>query len=302
MKITTIGSEYLILPEIRNATGESPVWDSLEKCWKWIDQIGKIYCFDPKSGVAKIWTSPEKIGSMVLSSNGGMVCSCESGIFDVTLGQIPEAVTKRLASISHPQPGMRFNDGRCDRQGRLWVSTMVMDISLGAPAGRWFRYTQETGLEASSHDGFIIPNGSAFSPDGKIFYCSDTHRDKRVLWAFDYDIDSGTLSNKRLFADLKNETGRPDGAAVDTDGCYWVCGLDDGSMMRFTPKGIMDQKFILPMQKPTMCSFGGEDGKTMLVTSLCRGENDLQTDPNAGRLMMFNPGFQGIAEPRLQMN
>lgn len=295
----TIGPDALICPEIRNNVGESPVWDAGSACWAWIDQAGRAFRLDASSGAVRSWRLPERIGSMVLCPDGHMVCSCETGIFDVMLGEGEDAEITRLAAVEHPLLGMRFNDGRCDRQGRLWVSSMVMDISLGEPAGRWYRYTRAEGLQPSEFDDFVIPNGSAFSPDGKTFYCSDTHRDRRMLWAFDYDTDSGWIGNKRAFADLRNAGGRPDGAAVDVDGCYWICGLDDGSLMRFTPQGKLDRQYRLPMLKPTMCAFGGEDGQTLLVTSLCRGEKDLETDPHAGRLLMFRPGVQGIAEPRL---
>ena len=299
MNLTTLGADTLICPEVRNAVGESPVWDGDSATWLWIDQAGKAFRLDPATGQTRHWSVTEKIGSMVLRPDGGLVCSCETGIFDVDLGEGDAARMTRLASVTHPKPGMRFNDGRCDRQGRLWVSTMVMDISLGDAAGRWFRYTRQDGLMASDFGGFVIPNGSAFSPDGKTFYCSDTHRDVRMLWQFDYDTDTGTPSNQRPFVDLRTEVGRPDGAAIDTDGCYWICGLDEGCIMRFTPQGKLDRKILTPMQKPTMCSFGGTDGQTMLVTSLCRGEKDLETDPHAGRLLMFRPGAQGIVEPRL---
>ena len=299
MKISTLSVDALICPEVHNAVGESPVWDVNAACWLWIDQAGKVLRLDPATGKTRHWSVTEKIGSMVLRPDGGLVCSCETGIFDVDLGEGEAASMTRLASITHPKSGMRFNDGRCDRQGRLWVSTMVMDISLGDASGSWFRFTRDEGLIPSRFGDFVIPNGSAFSPDGKTFYCSDTHRDVRMLWRFDYDTEAGVLRNKRPFVDLRDAPGRPDGAAVDVDGCYWICGLDEGSIMRFTPQGKLDHKFMLPMQKPTMCAFGGADGQTMLVTSLCRGEKDLETDPHAGRLVMFRPGAQGIVESRL---
>lgn len=299
MQVTTVSAESLICPEVRNTVGESPVWENSTKCWWWIDQVGKIFRLDSASGDVRSWSLAEKTGCMVLRPNNGLVCCCETGVFDVTPGDGTEAAMARIAAITHPRSNMRFNDGRCDRQGRLWVSTFVMDTSLGDPAGEWFRYTGKDGLTRSGFDNFVIPNGSAFSPDGKRFYCADSHRDIRMLWMFDYDIDAGVLSNKRPFADLRNVVGRPDGAAVDTDGCYWICGIDESCIMRFTPEGKMDRKVLIPMQKPTMCSFGGDDGKTMLVTSLCRGEAELASDPYAGRVLMFRPGSQGIEEPRL---
>ena len=299
MHLSTIGTDALICPTVRNAVGENPVWVGSQQCWMWIDQIGAVFRLDPQSGEVRQWTLAEKIGCMVLRPDDGLVSSCETGIFKVDLLDSGEATMTRLASITHPREGMRFNDGRCDRQGRLWVSTFVMDTSRGVPAGEWFRYTDRDGLTASGFGGFVTPNGSAFSPDGRRFYCSDSHKDVRMLWVFDYDIDDGVPSNKRPFADLGATIGRPDGAAVDTDGCYWICGNDEGCIMRFTPEGEMDRKIFIPMKKPTMCSFGGDDGRTMLVTSLCRGDADLETDPHAGRLLMFRPGSQGIEEPRL---
>lgn len=306
MHTTTIGTDALICPDIRNTVGESPVWDHQTQRWLWIDQVGKVFRLDPATGQVSQWALPEKTGSMVLRPNGHLVASCETGIFDVDLHEADPSggvhgtpTLTRLADITHPKSGMRFNDGRCDRQGRLWVSTFVMDTALGQAAGEWFRFTPGDGLTPSGMDGFVIPNGSAFSPDGKRFYCADSHRDVRMLWTFDLDTDEGVLSNKRPFADLRQEVGRPDGAAVDTDGCYWVCGIEGGCIMRFTPAGVMDRKILIPMVKPTMCSFGGSDGRTMLVTSLCRGEAELATDPHAGRVLMFRPGSQGIEEPRL---
>ena len=299
MHMTTVGAESLICPEVRNTVGESPVWENSTKCWWWIDQMGKVFRLDSASSEVHHWSLAEKTGCVVLRPDNRLVCCCETGIFDITLSDGAEAAMDRIAAITHPKANMRFNDGRCDRQGRLWVSTFLMDTALGDPAGEWFRFTGKDGLTRSGFGNFVTPNGSAFSPDGRLFYCSDSHRDVRMLSVFDYDIDDGILSNKRPFADLRNIVGRPDGAAVDTDGCYWVCGIEEGCIMRFTPDGIMDRKILIPMQKPTMCSFGGDDGMTMLVTSLCRGEADLETDPYAGRLLMFRPGSQGIAEPRL---
>ena len=261
--------------------------------------MGQIFRFYPTSGEVRHWSLSEKTGCLMLRPSGDPVCCCETGVFEVALNEGAQASMTRLASITHPKDGMRFNDGRCDRKGRLWVSTFVMDTTLGEAAGEWFRFTRNDGLTRSGFGDFVMSNGSAFSPRGERFYCSDSHRDVRMLWVFDYDIEDGVLSNKRPFADLRNAIGRPDGAAVDTDGCYWVCSIDESCIMRFTPSGEMDRKILLPMRKPTMCSFGGNDGRTMWVTSLCRREADLLSDPNGGRVLMFRPGSQGIVEPRL---
>lgn len=298
---TTIGLEAVIDPDLRNGTGESPTWDPETRSWTWIDQpTGRIHRFDPSSGALRSWGLGEKIGSMVLRADGSPVCACETGIFGVELPAAGEtAVATRLAGIDHPKSGMRFNDGRCDRQGRLWVSTMVMDISQGDPAGSWFRFGPGGRLEGSDLRGYVIPNGSAFSPDGRTFYAADSHRDVRMVWAWDYDLDSGTPHGRRPFVDMGGMVGRPDGAAVDVDGCYWICCLDEGCIKRFTPRGTLDRRIEVPMRKPTMCAFGGRDMRSLFVTSLSRGPEDLAGDPHGGRVLMFDPGAQGIPEPRL---
>jgi sugar lactone lactonase YvrE len=301
---TTIGLDAIIAPDLRDGTGESPVWDPATGQWTWIDvPSGGIRRFDPSSGTLRQWRAAERIGSMVLRPNGGPVLSCESGIFDADLpDQGGDASMTRLVAVNHPKAGMRFNDGRCDRQGRLWVSTMVMDIGLADPSGRWYRYDRRSGLQpgGAGLDGMIIPNGSAFSPDGRTLYASDTHRDSRMVWAWNYDPETGTPRDRRVFVDMRDMAGRPDGAAMDTDGCYWICCLDEGAIKRFTPDGALDRVIRTPMLKPTMCAFGGPNLRTMLVTSLCRGTpEDLAEDPHGGRVLMFDPGAQGIAEPRL---
>ncbi|WP_051341605.1 SMP-30/gluconolactonase/LRE family protein [Azospirillum halopraeferens] len=300
--VTTIGTDAVIVPDLRTGTGENPVWDAGTGLWTWIDiPARRVHRYDPSSGALMTWTLREMIGCLALTAGGGAVAACETGLFALSLPEGGgEAGMTPLSSITFPGPGMRFNDGRCDRQGRLWVSSMVMDITLGDASGSWYRYTPGEGLVEGGLGGYIIPNGSAFSPDGRTFYHSDTHRDVRTIWARDYDPDEGRAGDRRVFVDLTGTGGRPDGAAVDADGCYWICCLDEGCIKRFTPDGRLDRRVDVPMRKPTMCAFGGEDLGTMLVTSLCRGPDDLAGDPHGGRVLMFRPGVQGLPEPRLR--
>lgn len=299
--VTTIGLEAVIGADLRNGTGESPVWDTQARCWSWIDIPGRaVHRFDPATGALDRWSLEEMPGCVALRPDGGLVCGCETGVFDVDLpAGGGAAVMTRLATVQMPKPGMRFNDGRCDRQGRLWASSMVMDAAQRDGSGAWYRFGRGAGLSGPLLTGFWVPNGSAFSPDGRIFYLADSQGDVRTVWAFDYDPDAGLPHNRRVFVDLRGTAGRPDGAAVDVDGCYWICCLDEGCIKRFTPQGVLDRRIDVPMRKPTMCAFGGEDMRTMLVTSLSRGPEDLAGDPHGGRVVLFRPGAQGIHEPRL---
>lgn len=293
-----------LLPDLRNGTGESPVWDAGRGCWFWIDiPNAAIFRLDPDTGATRSWTLPEVVGSMVLRPDDGaaprMICACTTGIFDVALPEQGEVAQARLlAPVAHPRPGMRFNDGRCDPAGRLLVSSMVGDIALREAAGRWYGFTLEGGLRELGHDGILVPNGSAFSPDGTVFYSSDTHPEGRMVWAHDYDVAAGRISNRRVFVDMREMVGRPDGATIDSEGGYWICCLDAGCIRRFTPQGVLDRVVHVPMQKPAMCAFGGPDRRQMLVTSLSRGGADLETDPHGGRVALIDPGAQGLPEPR----
>ena len=144
--------------------------------------------------------------------------------------------------------------------------------------------------------GFITPNGMAFSPNGKIMYLSDSHPKVQKIWSFDYDTATGAIGEQKLFLDMQGIPGRPDGAAVDTDGCYWICGNDAGVVYRITPRGEIDQTIALPVKKPAMCSFGGEKMDTLFVTSIRPSGIDLSDQPLAGGVFAVSTPYQGIAE------
>ena len=160
-----------------------------------------------------------------------------------------------------------------------------------------YRYSagQDEPLKAQL-DGFIVPNGLAFSPDGQTLYLSDSHPDVQKIWAYDYDTDTGTPHNRRLFVDMGEHPGRPDGAAVDADGCYWICGNDAGLIHRFTPEGKLDRSLTVPVKKPAMCAFGGADLGTLFVTSI-RPAGDISDQPLAGGVFALRPGVKGLPEP-----
>jgi sugar lactone lactonase YvrE len=189
---------------------------------------------------------------------------------------------------------MRFNDGRCDRQGRFWAGTMVQDMSLASAVGALYRFDEKGVLSTAVVDGLITQNGLAWSPDGRTMYLSDSHPQRRIVWAFDFDTETGTPGAQRVFADLHHYTGRPDGAAVDADGCYWTCANDAGRLLRFTPRGELDREIALPASKPSMCAFGGSDLKTLYVTTIRPSTNATDDD---GHVFALTPGVQGLPEP-----
>ncbi|MEO6291172.1 MAG: SMP-30/gluconolactonase/LRE family protein [Burkholderiaceae bacterium] len=258
----------LAISKTRDRVGECPVWSVAEQALYWVDIEGrKIHRFDWADKSQQSWTTPERVGCIALVADGRVVAAMESGVFEITRLQAPDISLKLLAPITHPQTNMRFNDGRCDRSGRFWVSTMCMDMSLAAQVGAVY-CLDEAGLSAAKVDGLITPNGMAFSPDDKTMYLSDSHPSVQKIWAFDVDLETATLSRERDFVDMLPLPGRPDGAAVDTQGNYWICANDAGQIHCFNPQGALLSSISVPVSKPSMCAFGGPDLNVLFVTSI----------------------------------
>jgi sugar lactone lactonase YvrE len=232
--------------------------------------------------------------------DGGWVAGMESGFFRLHAHADGSLDSEPLAQVDHARPDMRLNDGRCDRQGRFWAGSMVLDMGANAAEGTLYRYAAgQQGPLQGQLNGLIVPNGLAFSPDGRTMYLSDSHPLVQQVWAFDYDIDSGTPSNRRVFIDMNQYAGRPDGAAVDAEGCYWICGNDAGLVHRFTPDGRLDRSLAVPVKKPSMCAFGGSRLDTLFVTSIRPGD-DHDEHSLAGGVFALDPGVKGLPEPHFK--
>ncbi len=282
------------IPGVHCATGESPFWHAAQVARYWVDiPARRIWRMDHASGALRNWLAPEMVACIAAGAGGSLVAGMETGIFRLQLGEDGLAQASRLAAPPDAElgEGMRFNDGRCDRQGRFWSGTMFMDMGAARAVGGLYSYSGEQGLRGPVVSGMLTQNGLAWSPDGRTMYLSDSHPLKRTVWAFDYDVDSGTPHKQRVFLDLSGQKGRPDGAAVDADGCYWTCANDGGLLQRFTPAGQLDREIALPMAKPAMCAFGGPALDTLLVTSIDPG-----TGGDAGSVVLLRPGVQGVAE------
>jgi sugar lactone lactonase YvrE len=283
--------------EARNAVGESPVWLPSEQALYWVDiPARKLYRWQAASGRVDHWTAPEMIGCIAPRADGGWLCAMESGLFQMQTGEGGLLEGTQVATVVHSRRGMRFNDGRCDRQGRFRAGTMLMDMAPGLPVGALYSY-ESSGELKPIVSGLVVPNGLAFSPDGRTMYLSDSHPQVQRIWAFNYDTETGATSGRRLFVDMMPLPGRPDGAAVDEDGCYWICGNDAGVIHRFTPAGKLDRSLRVPVRKPAMCAFGGPGLDTLYVTSIRPDNVDLSDQPLAGGLFALRPGVRGLPEP-----
>ena len=282
------------IPGVRCAVGESPVWHAGEQAWYWVDiPARRIWRMDHATGSTRYWTAAEMVACIAPRSDGGLIAGMETGLFAVDLRDDGTVRAEPLAAPSGLGPGMRFNDGRTDRQGRFWSGTMFMDMTAAKPVGQLFRYDAR-GLSAPLVEDLVTQNGLAWSPDGRTMYLSDSHPTRRCVWAFDYDVDAGVPHDRRLFVDMAAYAGRPDGATMDSDGCYWVAGNDGGSLLRFTPAGKLDRELHVPVPKPSMPCFGGPELDTLLVTSIVQaGRED---DDLAGAVLLVRAGVRGVPD------
>jgi len=278
--------------------GESPVWHAGEAALYFVDiPAGKVVRLDPATGRTDEWIAPEPVACIAFARDGTLVAGMRTGIFSLALGTEGRAAATRLATPGFAMPGMRFNDGRCDRQGRFWAGTMHDDMAAAHAVGGLFRYASPGGLTGPVVAGLVVQNGLAFSPAGDRMYLSDSHASVRTIWCFDYDTESGMPSNRRRFVDMSLHPGRPDGAAVDEDGCYWTCANDGACLLRFTPAGALDRRIDLPVKKPAMCAFGGAGLDTLFVTSIRPADPAaLEGQPWAGAVFALEPGVKGLPE------
>lgn len=294
-------SEFKVQPvlDAKARIGECPIWSVEEQCLYWLDIDGKLFNrFDPATGQNRRWDMPEIPGSYVLREGGGVTIAMQDGIhdFDPATG----AFSKRIAA-PYDRARMRFNDGRTDRQGRFWVGSMPADFNdRDGPSGATYSFDGTNLVEriAPIHDA----NGNAFSPDGKTMYRAETFQKK--IFAYDLDPETGAVSNERLFADVPDHLGLPDGATMDAEGCYWAAlpaGPSGGCVARFTPEGAVDVVIEVPVLLPLMPAFGGPNMSTLYITSGSI-EEDIGQRKSAlsGSLFAVETPFRGLAETRFR--
>jgi sugar lactone lactonase YvrE len=290
-----------ILTSSRDRVGECPVWSVAEQALYWVDIEGlRIHRFDWASQTQQTWHTAERVGCIALTDRTDgpptLVAGMETGIFLIKLWDETDVDATLIAAIQHPMPNMRFNDGRCDAQGRFWVSTMCMDMSLAAPVGAVY-CLDEAGLSEPQITGLVTPNGMGFSPDGGSYYLSDSHPTVQKIWVFDRDTTTGVLSRQRLFVDMLTLPGRPDGAAVDAAGCYWICANDAGLIHQFSPQGALLTSVSIPVSKPAMCAFGGPNLGVLFVTSILPAGVLPEHAGLNGAVFALEVGARGQPEP-----
>jgi sugar lactone lactonase YvrE len=278
--------------------GESPFWHPTEQMLYWVDiAASKILRANVYMGTVEVWNMPSEPGCIAPAASGGLVIALRHGIFRA---RDWGGALQRIATLPYDTTRVRANDGKCDALGRFWVGTL--DEPKASRAAELFSIDCRGGRtpQVTRHAGDALTgNGLAWSPDGRTTYWADTS--SHVVHAWDFDLQANVLSGHRVFQRLPPKPagwqfdaapvdgrpaygGRPDGAAVDVHGNYFVAMFEGRRMCQFAPDGRLLADFPVPAQCPTMPCFGGEDGKTLYVTSARHGRSatELTAFPQSG--------------------
>jgi sugar lactone lactonase YvrE len=275
-----------------NIVGEGILWDARRQTLWWTDIQGRcLHRYDWARGTTDVIGTPDRVGSFgLIAAHEELIVAFANGIaFYNPFTKSTESLPDQAALES----GVRFNDGRVDRQGRFWAGTMVEGPQAEAH-GRLYSVdaTCRVRCEAS---GIRIANGLCFSPDGTRMYFADSPT--RTIHVYEVTDLGGSLGPPRLFAHTPHGA-YPDGAAVDADGCVWSSLWGAGCVVRYTPHGIVDRILPIPTRQPSCVCFAGPDLDVLCVTSAREGldEATLGEEPHAGDVFLYRLGVQGLPE------
>jgi len=293
--------KFTVVHDAPMQVGESPVWHPVESALYWVDIDGRaVHRLHPASGKHSAWTMATEPSAIAVDQDNNLVVATRAGFvyLNTSSGDVED-----LVAAPYDTAIMRFNDGRVDPRGRFWVGT----IYEPRDAQKAEMYVLDKGaLRQAWSGGMTNSNGLAWSPDGATMYHADTtsHR----VDAYDYDVASGTPSNQRnlvAFQDDKKAQdygGRPDGAAIDSEGNYWVAMFEGARIVKLSPTSELLAEIQLPVRCPTSVCFGGPDLRTLYVTSASQGRSaqELEQYPHSGKVLAFHVDVPGIEQVEYQ--
>lgn len=293
--MTAASAAFSCVLDIRASLGECPLWSIAEQALYWIDiNAPSLNRFDPATGENVTMPMPESIGCYAFREGGGFVVALRSGIW---LCDAQGRLERRVVDAPYDPTRYRFNDGRCDPQGRLVVGTM--NEKRDADGAALYRVDSDFTL-TRLFGGMTISNGLAWSPDRRTMYHADTPA--HTIRAFDYDAATGAPSRPRTFAQWHGANERPDGGTVDSAGHYWAAFYGGGKLMELAPDGTLVAEHPLPAMCPTMCAFGGADLQTLFVTTArqMRDADELARFPQSGGIFSMRVDTPGLPEAHVR--
>ncbi len=272
-----------LLIDAKSELGEGPLWHPNEKLLYWVDITpGLLNCFDPQSGLSQQWEMGSMIGTVVIDYPRGLLVALESGIHHFSTH---EGLKKLVDFPEAPHCGNRFNDGKSDPSGRLWIGTMNKKVRH--QAGSLYCLDGKTFIKKLS--GLTISNGMAWSDDQSKFYFTDTA--DQAVKVFDFDNQIGSISSGKVIVEIPETMGAPDGMTIDHEGKLWIALWGGNCVSRWSPEtGKLLEKIELPAPHVTSCAFGGDNMQTLYITTAREGLTDSQLNefPLSGGVFYYN--------------
>lgn len=279
-----------LLLDARAALGEGPRWHAGERLLYWVDiHRNELHRLDPETGADSVRTFAAPVGCFAFRQGGGLILAMADGF--ATLSDWDAEPQPFGAQILAGLPHQRFNDGCTDPAGRFWVGS----VDTGKQHNDAALYRLDTdGTITLIEGGMLTCNGAAFTADGRRFFHADTPT--HAVRAYDCDSATGTLSHRNILHQFPFGHGRPDGGAIDAEGCYWSALFDGGRVVRLSPDGEILQEVAMPTRRLTMISLGGDDLRTAFVTTARAGLSDeeLEKEPLAGGIFTFRVDVPGV--------
>jgi L-arabinonolactonase len=278
----------------RCGLGEGAVWDPDKQALFYLDIWGKkIFRYDPSTGETRSWGVPGDVGAMGLREGGGLVIAMKDSLY---LLDFESGDCAKLAGPAWTDPGITVNDGAVDRNGRFVFGGCCAGFDNPRPIGGLFVLDPDHRIRQLD-SGISQSNSHCFSPDGRTLYCADSFI--KTLFAYDYDLQAGEVSNKRAFAETSALAGVPDGSAVDAEGRVWMSVFEAGKVAIFSPDGELADTVDLPARLISSVAFGGPDLDRLYVTTIDPAEFGAEPDENGGYVYVVEDlGTRGVPEPR----
>lgn len=284
------------------AVAESPVWDDEGRAIYWVDIVGKaVFRYDFAARRAVKWETEDFPTALALASRSGKgVLALASGVaeFDFAEGRA------RMRCSPDGMEGNRLNEGKCDARGRFWVGSMQTNLNRDGSeretdrnSGALFRVDADFSASRHSAREFGISNTIAWAPDGRTLYFGDTIRN--VIFACEFDLDDGVVGARRVLLEGYGR-GRPDGSAMDADGCLWNARFGGGVIVRIAPDGRVDREIPVPVVNPTSCAFAGASRNRLIVTSatFTLSQERIAANPLEGTVLAADVDVVGMPDFR----
>lgn len=273
--------------ELKAKLGEGSIWDPNKQVLYWIDiEDGLLFEYNPLTKLTLTHKAGKKIGTIVPETNKTVILALQDGVYRMFLENDSLEFIAKPSSLLDNQ---RFNDGKCDPDGRFWLG------SIG-PKNTCFLYKLDNdGTIAEMLDNITTSNGITWSLDSKKMYYIDTNSGK--VRQFDYDLKNGTISNEKTIVEIPGNIGYPDGMTIDSEGKLWVALWSGSAVHRYDPEtGELLQKISVPAKNVTSCAFGGKDLDELYITCASIGMSDEEALklPDAGKLFVIKPGVKGV--------